>query len=97
MNKIKVGINGFGRIGRQVFRALHAKYADSIEVAAINDLYDARTNLHLLEYDSNYGRANIEAVLIGDTIAVGAWSVHCFAECDPGRLAWGKYGVDIVI
>jgi glyceraldehyde 3-phosphate dehydrogenase len=97
MNKITVGINGFGRIGRQVFRALYANYRNAIEVAAINDLYDARTNLHLLEYDSNYGRANIDATLDGDTITAGGWSVHCFAERDPGRLDWGKYGVDIVV
>ena len=53
MQKVRVGINGFGRIGRQVFRALHAKYQDKVEVVAINDLFDAETNFHLLEYDTN--------------------------------------------
>ena len=97
MKKIKVGINGFGRIGRQVFRVLHSQYLDKIEVVAINDLYDAKTNVHLLEYDTNYGQAHLNASLEGDKIKVGAWNVHCFAERDPKQLAWGKYGADIIV
>ena len=83
MQKVRVGINGFGRIGRQVFRALHAKYQDKVEVVAINDLFDAETNFHLLEYDTNYGRANLDAVVEGDNATVGDWKIHCFAERDP--------------
>ena len=61
MSKIRIGINGFGRIGRQVFRALHQSYRDRVEVVAINDLFDAETNFHLLDYDSVYGRAHLDA------------------------------------
>ena len=97
MEKVKVGINGFGRIGRQVFRALHAKYKDSVEIVAINDLFDAETNFHLLEYDTNYGRANLDAVVDGDNVTVGDWHIHCFAERDPKQINWGAYGVDVVV
>ncbi len=97
MSKVKVGINGFGRIGRQVFRALHAHYKDKVEVVAINDLYDADTNFHLLEYDSIYGQAHLNAEVNGTNVKVGDWNVHCFAERDPVNLKWGDYGVDIVV
>ena len=97
MQKVRVGINGFGRIGRQVFRALHAKYQDTVEVVAINDLFDAETNFHLLEYDTNYGRAHLDAVVEGDNATVGDWKIHCFAERDPKLLTWGAYGVDVVV
>ena len=97
MSKIRIGINGFGRIGRQVFRALHKSYRDRVEVGAINDLFDAETNFHLLEYDSVYGRAYLDAKIDGAEVTVGDWKVHCFAERDPKQLAWGQYGVDIVV
>ena len=97
MQKVRIGINGFGRIGRQVFRAIHAHYGDKAEIVAINDLYDADTNFHLLEYDSNYGQAHLNAVVDGNKAKVGAWNVHCFAEKDPQALKWGDHGVDIVV
>ncbi|MEG2139775.1 MAG: type I glyceraldehyde-3-phosphate dehydrogenase [Bilophila sp.] len=97
MRKVRVGINGFGRIGRQVFRVLHSKYREQVEIVAINDLFDADTNFHLLEYDTNYGRAYLDAVVEGDTATVGDWKIHCFAERDPKLLAWGAYGVDVVV
>lgn len=97
MNKVKVAINGFGRIGRQVFRALHSQYRDKVEVVAINDLYDSETNFHLLEYDSSYGRAHLDAKIDGPNVTVGDWKIHCFAERDPKQLKWGDYGVDIVV
>ncbi len=97
MSKIRIGINGFGRIGRQVFRALHQSYRDRVEVVAINDLFDAETNFHLLEYDSVYGRAHLDAKINGAEVTVGDWKVHCFAERDPKQLVWGQYGVDIVV
>jgi len=97
MNKVKVGINGFGRIGRQVFRALHGKYKDQVEVVAINDLFDAATNFHLAEYDSVYGRGHLDAKVNGNEVQVGDWSIHCFAERDPKQLKWSGYGVDIVV
>ncbi len=97
MSKVKVGINGFGRIGRQVFRALHERYKDQVEVVAINDLFDAETNFHLAEYDSVYGRAYLDAKIDGDTVTVGDWKIHCFAERDPKQIKWGDYGVDVVV
>ena len=97
MNKVKVGINGFGRIGRQVFRALNASYRDKVEVVAINDLYDAEQNFHLAEYDSVYGRGNLNAKVNGTEVSVGDWNIHCFAEKDPKQLLWKNYGVDVVI
>ena len=97
MQKTRVAINGFGRIGRQVFRALYGHYADQIEVVAINDLYDARTNFHLLEYDTNYGRAHMDIQLDGTLASVGDWKVRCFAERDPKQLPWGQEGVDVVV
>lgn len=97
MSKVKVGINGFGRIGRQVFRALHTAYRDRVEVTAINDLYDAETNFHLAEYDSVYGRGFLDAQVDGQEVRVGDWNIHCFAERDPKQTDWGQYGVDIVV
>ena len=97
MAKVRVGINGFGRIGRQVFRALHQSYRDRVEVVALNDLYDAKTNFELAEYDSCYGRAHLDAQVDGQEAKVGDWNIHCFAERDPKNLKWGDYGVDIVI
>lgn len=97
MSKVKVGINGFGRIGRQVFRALHEKFRDQVEVVAINDLYDAETNFHLAEYDSVYGRGNLDAKINGDEVQVGDWNIHCFSERDPKQIKWGDHGVDIVV
>ena len=97
MQKTRVAINGFGRIGRQVFRALYAHYADQIEVVAINDLYDAKTNFHLLEYDTNYGRAHMDIRLDGTQASVGGWQVRCFSERDPAQLPWEQEGVDVVV
>ncbi|MDR1945909.1 MAG: type I glyceraldehyde-3-phosphate dehydrogenase [Desulfovibrio sp.] len=97
MSKTRVAINGFGRIGRQVFRALHEKYAGTVEVVAVNDLFDARTNFQLLEYDSNYGRAPFDATLDGDTVKAGEWTLKSVAERDPKKLPWKELGVDIVV
>ena len=97
MSKVKVGINGFGRIGRQVFRALHQSYRDKVEVVAINDLFDVGTYFHLAEYDSVYGRVNLDYKIDNDTVTVGDWKIHCFSERDPKQTNWGEYGVDIVV
>lgn len=97
MSKTRVAINGFGRIGRQVFRALHQDYKDSIEVVAINDLFDAETNFHLLEYDSSYGRAFLDAKVSADKALVGDWEVACLAERDPKQLPWAALNVDVVV
>ncbi len=97
MEKIRVGINGFGRIGRQVFRALMQRYPNEIEVVGINDLFDPVTNFHLLEHDTNYGRANFDIRVEGDTAHVNNWVVKNFAERDPKLLQWGKTGADVIV
>lgn len=80
-----------------MFRALHQSYADRVEVTAINDLFDAETNFHLLEYDSVYGRAHLDVAINGTDVRVGDWNIHCFAERDPRQLIWRDYDVDIVV
>ncbi|MDL2317212.1 type I glyceraldehyde-3-phosphate dehydrogenase [Desulfovibrio sp. OttesenSCG-928-A18] len=97
MSKTRVAINGFGRIGRQVFRALYEQYRDKVEIVAVNDLFDANTNFHLLEYDTNYGPAPFTAQVEGDTVHVDQWTVKSFAERDPKLLPWGELGVDVVV
>jgi glyceraldehyde 3-phosphate dehydrogenase len=97
MRKTRVAINGFGRIGRQVFRALRERYFDSVEIVAVNDLFDAATNFHLLEYDTNYGMAPFTAEVKGDTVTAGGWTVKSVAERDPKMLPWGDLNVDVVV
>ncbi|GAA4067291.1 MULTISPECIES: type I glyceraldehyde-3-phosphate dehydrogenase [Actinomadura] len=93
---IRVGINGFGRIGRNFFRAVLASGAD-IEVVAVNDLTDNATLAHLLKYDSILGRLGEEVKATADEIAVGGRTIKAFAERDPNNLKWGDLGADVVI
>jgi glyceraldehyde 3-phosphate dehydrogenase len=93
---VKVGINGFGRIGRNVFRAAHAAGAD-IEFVAVNDLTDPGTLANLLKYDSILGRFPAEVKLEGETISVGGTPLKVLSERDPAALPWGDLGVDVVI
>lgn len=94
----KVGINGFGRIGRQVFKAIRDNYGDSLEVVAVNDIGDVPTMAHLLKYDSNYGKFDGEIKVIdNDDLSVDGKTIKMLAERDPGNLPWGDLGVDIVI
>jgi glyceraldehyde 3-phosphate dehydrogenase len=93
---VRVGINGFGRIGRNYFRALLASGAD-IEVVGVNDLTDKATLAHLLKYDSILGRLNAEVTVSDDSISVGGKSFRVLAERDPAALPWGELGADIVI
>jgi glyceraldehyde 3-phosphate dehydrogenase len=93
---VKVGINGFGRIGRNVFRAAHAAGAD-LEFVAVNDLTDPETLAHLLKYDSSVGRFPGEVSVEGDTISVSGAPLKVLSERDPGALPWGDLGVDVVI
>lgn len=97
MKKTRVAINGFGRIGRNVFRVLHEKYRDKVEIVAVNDLYDANTNFHLLAYDSNYGRAPFTPVVDGDNVQVDEWKIKGLAKRDPKELPWKDLAVDIVV
>ena len=92
----KVGINGFGRIGRNYLRALLAKGSD-LEIVAVNDLSDPKALAHLLKYDSVTGRLAHEVKVEGDKIIVGSHSIKVLAERDPAQLGWGDLGVDIVI
>ncbi|NLU77602.1 type I glyceraldehyde-3-phosphate dehydrogenase [Micromonospora sp. HNM0581] len=93
---IRVGINGFGRIGRNFFRAVLASGAD-VEVVAVNDLTDNATLAHLLKYDSILGRLPQEVKATADEITVGGKSIKAYAEKDPAALPWGDAGVDVVI
>ncbi|QMU72040.1 type I glyceraldehyde-3-phosphate dehydrogenase [Streptacidiphilus sp. P02-A3a] len=93
---IRVGINGFGRIGRNFFRAVQAQGAD-IEIVGVNDLTDTKTLAHLLKYDSTLGTLQAEVSHTEDTISVDGKSFKVTAERDPSKLAWGELGADIVI
>ncbi|MGD9481769.1 type I glyceraldehyde-3-phosphate dehydrogenase [Streptomyces sp. TRM70308] len=93
---IRVGINGFGRIGRNYFRALLEQGAD-IEIVAVNDLGDTATTAHLLKYDSILGRIKDEVTHTEDTITVGDKTVKVLSERNPADIPWGELGVDIVI
>lgn len=95
MGKIKVGINGFGRIGRLTYRALLTK--SDVEVVAINDLTDAKTLAHLFKYDSVHGKFNGDVAVDGDSIIINGHKMKVMAEKDPANLPWGAIGVDIVV
>jgi glyceraldehyde 3-phosphate dehydrogenase len=93
---VKVGINGFGRIGRNVFRAAHAANAD-LEFVAVNDLVDTETMAHLLKYDSILGRFPAKVEVEGDSIMIDGTELKVLSERDPAALGWGDLGVDVVI
>jgi glyceraldehyde 3-phosphate dehydrogenase len=95
MGTIKVGINGFGRIGRLTYRALLAK--NNVEVVAINDLTDAKTLAHLLKYDSVHGKFPGEVAIEGDSLIVNGKKLKVMAEKDPANLPWAALGVEIVV
>ncbi|MBM3941698.1 MAG: type I glyceraldehyde-3-phosphate dehydrogenase [SAR202 cluster bacterium] len=93
----RIGINGFGRIGRLVTRAIIARYPEKLQVAAVNDLTDANTNAHLFKYDTNYGvyPGSVEAQ--NGNLMVDGSSIRVFAERDPARIPWSEMGVDLVV
>jgi glyceraldehyde 3-phosphate dehydrogenase len=93
---VKVGINGFGRIGRNYFRAALAQGAD-IEIVAVNDLTDTKVLAHLLKYDSVTVRLDADVSHDADNIIVNGKKIKVLAERDPANLGWGKLGVDVVI
>jgi len=94
---IKVGINGFGRIGRQVLKIIKEKYPKDFDVVAFNDLDDLKTMAHLLKYDTNYGHFQGEIAVDGDSLVVNGDKIKALKEKDPAAIPWGKLGVDIVI
>src|ERR1044071_8184286 len=95
---IKVGINGYWRIGRNILRALYeAKRTGEIEIVAINDLGDANTNAHLTRYDTAHGKFPGEVKVDGDSMVVNGDRIKVLAERDPTKLPWGQLGVDMVL
>ncbi len=95
---IKVGINGYGRIGRNVLRALYeSKLGGEIKIVAINDLGDANTNAHLTRYDTAHGRFNAEVHVDGDAMVVNGDRIRVVAQRDPAKLPWRELGVDVVL
>jgi glyceraldehyde 3-phosphate dehydrogenase len=95
---IKVGINGYGRIGRNILRALYeAKRTSQVQIVAINDLGDAKTNAHLTRYDTVHGKFPGEVTVDGDSMVVNGDRIRVLAERDPAKLPWGSLGVDFVL
>ena len=93
----KIGINGFGRVGRLTFRAINQNHKGRLEVAAVNDLTDTKTNAHLLKWDSTYGPYPAMVDATEDSIIVDGKKIRVLSERDPAKIAWQDYGVDIVI
>ena len=93
----RIGINGFGRIGRQTLKAILDRHPDDLEVVAINDLAPTATNAHLFRYDSTYGRYHGEVSSGEGTITVDGHEIRALSERDPAALPWGDLGVDIVV
>jgi glyceraldehyde 3-phosphate dehydrogenase (phosphorylating) len=93
----RIGINGFGRIGRQSMKALMERYPREIEVVAVNDLTDTKTNAHLLKYDSTYGRFPGEVEATAGALIVNGQSVKVLSQRDPAQIPWGDLGVELVI
>ncbi|HVU67742.1 MAG TPA: type I glyceraldehyde-3-phosphate dehydrogenase [Ktedonobacteraceae bacterium] len=93
----RVGINGFGRIGRQSMKAILERHAGELEVVAINDLTDTKTNAHLLKYDSTYGRFPGEVEATPDSLIVNGHQIKVLAQRDPAQIPWGDLGAEIVI
>ena len=94
---IRVGINGFGRIGRITFRALTERYGNDIDIVAVNDLSDPQTNAHLLKHDSNYGLFSKSVEVQEDGFVVDGEKVRVFAQRNPADIPWGDVGVDFVV
>jgi glyceraldehyde 3-phosphate dehydrogenase len=94
---IRLGINGFGRIGRQVLKAVLTRYPESLQVVAVNDLFDVETNAHLFRFDTNYGRYAGKVGVRKDNFLIDGKPIRSFAFRDPSQIPWDDVGVDIVI
>jgi len=94
---VRLAINGFGRIGRNVLRAIHESARDDVQVVALNDLGPVETNAHLLRHDSVHGPFPGEVTTGDDTIDIGAGPIKIFAERDPASLPWGDLNIDVVL
>lgn len=97
MSKVRVAINGFGRIGRLVLRAALESGRDDIEFVAVNDLAPAEQNAYLLEYDSVHGKLPMTVDLDGEYLVVGNQKIKCISERDPSKLPWGELNIDVVM
>ena len=97
MSRTKIGINGFGRIGRQVFRTINERHPDKLQVVAINDLANPQQQAHLLKYDSTYGRYDGEVEIADGSLVINGETITVFSERDPANIAWDDAGVEIVI
>jgi glyceraldehyde 3-phosphate dehydrogenase len=93
----RIGINGFGRIGRQVLKALLERHPGTFDVVGVNDLVDSKTNAHLFKYDSNYGRFKGSVAVDGSDIVINGDKIRIFAQRDPAQIPWTEVGADIVI
>jgi len=93
----RIGINGFGRIGRQTLKAMLERHPRDLEVVALNDITDTRTNAHLLKYDSTYGHFPGEVEATADTLIVNGHKVKVISQRDPAQIPWGDLGVELVI
>ncbi|NLL90321.1 MAG: type I glyceraldehyde-3-phosphate dehydrogenase [Dehalococcoidales bacterium] len=93
----RIGINGFGRIGRLVLRTINEYHRNDLEVVAINDLTDAKTNAHLFKWDSTYGAYQGDVSVDNDVISVDGKNIKALSQKDPAQIPWSEYGVDIVI
>src|ERR1051326_1694936 len=93
----RVGINGFGRIGRQSLRAMLERHPDDLEVVAINDITDTETNAHLFRYDSTYGRFNGSVEIKENDLVINGKRIKVFTQRDPAQIPWGEVGAQIVI
>ncbi|HEY3646271.1 MAG TPA: type I glyceraldehyde-3-phosphate dehydrogenase, partial [Gammaproteobacteria bacterium] len=94
---IKVGINGYGRIGRNILRALYESKRSDIKIVAVNDLGDAATNAHLTKYDTAHGKFPGQVSVDGDSMVVNGDKIRVFAERDPSKIGWGAVGADMVL
>ena len=93
----RIGINGFGRIGRQVTRSILERHADELEIVAVNDLTDTETNAHLFKYDTNYGRYPGSVEASDDHVVVDGKAIKVLSERDPAQIPWADLGVELVI
>jgi len=94
---VKVGINGFGRIGRQVLKIMLERHAGDLEVVAVNDLWDPKTNAQLFKYDSTYGKFEGSVEVVEGNLVIDGKTIKVFSERNPADLPWGDLGVDIVV
>jgi len=93
----RIGINGFGRVGRQICRAVEQYHADTLEVVAVNDLMNTKTCAHLFKYDTNYGNYSGSVQATDDTITIGGKTIKFYSQTDPAKIPWADHGAEVVV